>query len=263
MKDINATSPISLKTDQPGKENAAQLKKAVVNFEALFINQMLKEMRNTISKSGFLHGAPGEDIYTSLFDAELSKLMASSGGIGLENTLLKQLTLEFNGNESLPKLLNQANDKKSSVDAGVTGDSGDKTAEKNLLGLQKFKFPLHGKVSSGYGFRKDPFTGDTRFHHGLDIAALEGSPVHPASGGKVIFSGEKQGYGNIVEIMHGNGYVTRYAHNMENIVKQGDMVNTSDLIAYVGSTGRSTGPHLHFEVIKDGVSIDPRTLPYG
>lgn len=164
--------------------------------------------------------------------------------------------MELKGNEVVPKPLNQTDDKKA-LTAFREG------TEKDVPGPQKFIFPLQGEMSSGYGFRKDPFTGDTKFHHGVDIAALEGSTVHPASTGKVIFSGKKEGYGNVVEIMHDNGYVTRYAHNRENLVKQGDTVNTSDPIAYVGSTGRSTGPHLHFEVIKDGVSIDPRSLLYG
>ncbi len=261
MKDISAAGASVMKNSNVASQNSAEIKKAVINFEALFVNQMLQEMRKTIEKSGLLPAAPGEDIYESLFDAELSKLMASNGSIGLENILMKQLTNEFNAREDAPQPLNSAGaDRGSNVVNPATTQN--KTVEDKPVKAKKFRFPLRGKISSGYGLRKDPFTGGIKFHHGLDIAAPEGSPVYPASDGKVIFSGKRSGYGNVVEIMHDNGYVTRYAHNKENLVERGDSVTTADPIAYVGSTGRSTGPHLHFEVLKKGESVDPQALPF-
>jgi len=118
------------------------------------------------------------------------------------------------------------------------------------------------RISSDFGLRIDPITGAQRFHHGIDITARQGTPVYPAAPGRVIFSGEKGGYGNMVEVLHENGYVTRYGHNQKNLVKEGDRVDISSPVAYVGSTGRSTGPHLHFEVLKSGTAVNPDTL-YG
>ncbi|QEP43040.1 M23 family metallopeptidase [Ectothiorhodospiraceae bacterium BW-2] len=114
-----------------------------------------------------------------------------------------------------------------------------------------------GYLSSRYGYRTDPFTGKPDFHHGIDLAAEEGSEIMAVASGVVTWAGERSGYGYLVEIAHGNGYVTRYGHNRDNRVKTGDVVNRGETIATVGSTGRSTGPHLHFEVVKGGRSQNP------
>lgn len=114
-----------------------------------------------------------------------------------------------------------------------------------------------GWLSSRYGYRTDPFHGRRAWHDGIDFAGREGSSILAASSGIVTFSGEKYGYGNLVEISHKDGIVTRYGHNKDILVKEGDQVNTGDVIATMGNTGRSTGPHLHFEVIKNSKSKDP------
>jgi murein DD-endopeptidase MepM/ murein hydrolase activator NlpD len=114
-----------------------------------------------------------------------------------------------------------------------------------------------GWVSSYYGTRTDPFTGRRAMHHGMDFAGKEGSEVLAVASGVVTFSGKHYGYGEMVEISHGNGYITRYAHNRENLVKAGDVVEKGQAIALMGSTGRSTGPHVHFEVLKNGRGVDP------
>lgn len=117
--------------------------------------------------------------------------------------------------------------------------------------------PVDGVISSNFGLRKHPLYGDSRFHRGMDIAAPVGTKVYPYQGGKVVFSGEQAGYGNTIVIDHGNGYVTKYAHNRINLVKAGDLVDEDTVIAEVGSTGLSTGPHLHFEVRQHGKYLDP------
>lgn len=114
-----------------------------------------------------------------------------------------------------------------------------------------------GWISSTFGSRSDPFTGRRTGHYGVDFAATEGSDVFAVASGIVAFSGKRSGYGNCVEINHGNGYVTRYAHNKRNLVRVGDRVDRSQVIAHVGHSGRATGPHLHFEVIMDGERVDP------
>jgi len=112
--------------------------------------------------------------------------------------------------------------------------------------------------SSGFGNRKDPFTGARAFHAGLDFAAPTGTAVFPAGNGTVTFAGRMSGYGNLVEVDHGNGLVTRYGHLSAILVSKGDTVTTGEQIARVGSTGRSTGPHLHFEVRRADSPIDPK-----
>ncbi len=114
-----------------------------------------------------------------------------------------------------------------------------------------------GWISSGYGRRTDPFTGKKKFHRGVDIAGKAGSEVLAVAAGVVIASRWEKGYGNIVEIRHADGYVTHYAHNRENLVKVGDRVEKGETIAILGSTGRSSGPHVHFEVRRNGKLVNP------
>lgn len=114
-----------------------------------------------------------------------------------------------------------------------------------------------GWISSHYGKRNDPFTGKPSFHHGIDFAGKEGSNVVAVAAGVVTMTGSKSGYGELVEISHGDGFVTRYSHNKESLVKPGDVIRKGETIALMGSTGRSTGAHVHFEVYKNGRSVDP------
>jgi murein DD-endopeptidase MepM/ murein hydrolase activator NlpD len=114
-----------------------------------------------------------------------------------------------------------------------------------------------GFISSYFGRRADPFTGYTALHKGLDFAAPEGTRVSAVAAGLVTFAGERTGYGQMVEINHGNGLATLYAHNEKLLVKQGDMVRKGQEVSLMGSTGHSTGPHLHFEVLKNGAPVDP------
>jgi murein DD-endopeptidase MepM/ murein hydrolase activator NlpD len=117
-----------------------------------------------------------------------------------------------------------------------------------------------GYISSSFGQRSDPFTGRLAYHKGIDFAGREGSEVIAVASGVVTWSGDRYGYGNMVEVNHGNGYVTRYAHNSKTLVKVGDTVKRGDVIARMGDTGRATGPNLHFEVLRDGRQVDPLTV---
>ncbi len=114
-----------------------------------------------------------------------------------------------------------------------------------------------GWVSSHYGQRTDPFSGKLAMHNGLDFAGKEGSNVVAVAAGVVTWTGTKNGYGELVEVSHGDGYVTRYAHNKENLVQAGDVVRKGETIALMGSSGRSTGAHVHYEVYKHGRPVDP------
>lgn len=117
-----------------------------------------------------------------------------------------------------------------------------------------------GWLSSGYGKRTDPFTAKPAMHYGIDFSGQPGSDVLAVADGVVIWSGKRAGYGNVVDIDHGNGYVTRYAHNKENSVSVGDRVRAGETIALMGSSGRATSSHVHFEVWLDGRRINPTQL---
>jgi murein DD-endopeptidase MepM/ murein hydrolase activator NlpD len=114
-----------------------------------------------------------------------------------------------------------------------------------------------GVVTSTFGLRRHPLSGRRSMHKGIDIAGKHGSDIVAMADGLVIFSGRKSGYGKIVEIRHPDGLETRYAHNSKNLVSEGDLVTKGQTIAKLGSTGRSTGPHVHFEVRRDGEALDP------
>ena len=123
--------------------------------------------------------------------------------------------------------------------------------------LKPTGMPLDGYISSYFGGRPDPFSGHAAHHTGIDIAAPTGTPVQAVAEGMVTYAGIRNGYGNVVEIDHGNGYMTRYAHNSQLEVHPGQRVHIGDVIAKAGSTGRSTGSHLHFEVWYDGRVVNP------
>ena len=114
-----------------------------------------------------------------------------------------------------------------------------------------------GWMSSTFGSRRDPFTGRRTYHDGIDYAARSGTPIYSVAAGVVTASGRRGGYGNTVEVDHGNGVVSRYAHCKRNLVKVGDKVSKGQKIALLGSTGRSTGPHVHYEILKHGKPINP------
>ncbi len=114
-----------------------------------------------------------------------------------------------------------------------------------------------GYISSLYGHRTDPFNGNTAFHAGLDFAGAPGTRVLAVADGVVSAAGADGGYGRLIEITHGNGYLTRYAHNATLLVSVGQTVRRGDSIALMGATGRATGTHLHFEVLRDGKSVNP------
>ena len=118
-----------------------------------------------------------------------------------------------------------------------------------------FVWPVTGRITSPFGPRT--LFGEEDFHRGLDIAVPLGTPIAAAAGGQVIWSGEKGSYGNLIQIDHGNGYVTYYAHCSQLWAAEGDWVSQGQTIALAGSTGRSTGPHCHFEVLWQGERLDP------
>ncbi len=156
------------------------------------------------------------------------------------NTFLKQLSFEANLEEVRQQELLQLLRKNSEV-----------------LAATPSIWPVEGWITSGFGSRGSPFTSRREFHKGIDIKAKTGTPIQAPAKGVVTTAGWQGAYGNMVVVNHGNGITTRYAHMQKLALKQGDKVNRGDLIGYVGSTGRSTGSHLHYEVLVNGVCVNP------
>ncbi len=132
--------------------------------------------------------------------------------------------------------------------------------QKDIYAATPRGYPAPGSITSDYGRRSDPFTGESAFHSGVDISCSFGSPIHATADGVVSHSGWSNGSGLVVVLEHGCGFTTVYAHNRTNIVKLGQKVKRGDIIGYVGTTGKSTGPHVHYEVWKDRKTIDAQ--PY-
>jgi murein DD-endopeptidase MepM/ murein hydrolase activator NlpD len=131
-------------------------------------------------------------------------------------------------------------------------------SQKSLLAATPSIRPSVGWISSVFGFRTSPFTGQREFHKGLDIAARTGTPIIAPASGMVTFVGKKGSYGLVAVINHGHGVVTRYGHLKNCMVKSGDRVKRGDKIALIGNSGRTTGPHLHYEVNVNGIPVNPQ-----
>jgi len=142
--------------------------------------------------------------------------------------------------------------------AATAQSSGGQGASDNWVqGTGQLGWPVSGEITSPYGYRVHPIWGTTIYHSGIDIGVDEGTPVHAADGGVVVWSGWMGGYGYAVVIDHGNGLSTLYGHNSEIAVDEGQSVAKGQVISYAGSTGNSTGPHVHFEVRANGDPVDP------
>jgi len=157
----------------------------------------------------------------------------------------------------LKKLLDSLSEINSSGDGYKIDLSDAEEKLKKYLDAIPTLWPASGRKNDSFGYRTDPFTGKKTFHEGLDISASSGTPIKASASGVVEFAGKKGGYGNCVIINHGNGIKTLYAHASKLLVEEGRKVQKGDVIAKVGSTGRSTGPHLHFEVLVGGTPVDP------
>jgi len=153
--------------------------------------------------------------------------------------------------DDMARLLDDRGDKLGILDSFMMDD---RLARKTIPTTMPIK---DGYYSSNYGYRLDPFTGRSSFHTGVDIIAGLGTPVMAAAGGVVSGSNALPEYGNVVDIDHDNGLTSRYAHLSKSLVKVGDVVMKGQVIALVGNTGRTTGPHLHFEVREKGIPLNP------
>jgi murein DD-endopeptidase MepM/ murein hydrolase activator NlpD len=209
--------------------------KAAKAFEGWFIGFLAEQMQDSIGGGPLSGGAA--DVFSDYFTQEIGRRASEGRGIGLA--------------DQVREALERSAARDSSAFAGQGVDLG---AQHGLHHVA----PEGHRVTSGFGLRTDPIEGGTRRHDGIDLAARTGTPIMAARDGVVRFAGKRGGYGNVVVLDHGDGVETRYAHCDTLGVKAGQVVRAGESLATVGSTGRSTGPHLHFELRSDGHAVDPQ-----
>lgn len=168
--------------------------------------------------------------------------------------VLENVDTAFVGSLEIPDLVSELRKTIESVD----GIKDYLRVQKDIYVATPTGFPAPGYISSQYGKRRDPFSGENHFHSGVDISCNAGSQIRATADGIVSYSGWTKNSGNVIILEHGCGFSTIYAHNKSNKVKVGNIVNRGDVIGYVGSTGKSTGPHVHYEVWKNGKNVNPQ-----
>jgi murein DD-endopeptidase MepM/ murein hydrolase activator NlpD len=209
-------------------------------LEAMLLKQIVRA--SGVFKGG--EGA-GSAVREGLFADALSEAVAQAGGIGLADQVARSLGAP---GEPTPAPAPVPWPAVSPVPGPAAGSEGS---------LSELLLASTRRVTSSYGVRRDPFSGELREHDGVDLGAPEGTPIRVPAGGVVRSAGPRGGYGNAIEIDHGHGLTTLYGHASELLVFPGETVQAGQAIATVGSTGRSTGPHLHFEVRVDGRPLEP------
>jgi murein DD-endopeptidase MepM/ murein hydrolase activator NlpD len=240
-----------------GEKQRNELKKVSQEFESVFIAYMLKVMRETIDESGLLEEGFGKSIYTELFDQEVSRSMAQRGALGIGDLLYRNLTAAKTVDDfqsAVPPADVPASGPQQPSQASPTDSENSNRNEGEISDLQ---LPLLAPVSSAFGLRQDPISHQVKLHKGLDLAAPEGMKVIAALPGTVVSAGYEKGFGNTVLIQHAGGLQTRYGHLGSISVKAGEIVSEQKTLGTIGNTGHSTGPHLHFEVIRMGKPVNP------
>ncbi|HEX3765039.1 MAG TPA: peptidoglycan DD-metalloendopeptidase family protein [Kofleriaceae bacterium] len=241
----------------PEDVRAHQVQTAAKQLEAFFLRQLLAEARR--ASGGAIDGGFAGDTFKQMLDEAVADKASAAGGVGMAAMFAKQLGAAAGaGHVAHPPPAPGTSAIATSVAA--TAPHAPAVGSAAAPGAPQFLVPVSGRPSSGYGLRTDPIHGGTVNHPGFDLAAATGTEVAAAARGTVVHAGPAGTYGNLVTLRHDNGFETRYAHLSEVDVKVGDVVEAGAELGKVGTTGYSTGPHLHFEVRHDGQAIDPAPL---
>ncbi len=232
-------------------------------FEAILLAQVISAMRKTVPESDLLEASANRKMLDGAFDQEVARSLAAKGGLGIAEQIVGQIRRQH------PEAV--ASDT-AGASQGSTA-SAVATARPLVLAASATQggaaaidssgaaTPVAGEISSPFGMRNDPFTGEPRFHAGVDVAAPRGSEIRAVADGEVVFSGWRPGgSGRVVEVRHANGLVTSYAHAERTLVRAGQYVVAGEVVATVGSSGRASGPHLHFAASRDGQAVDPMSF---
>jgi murein DD-endopeptidase MepM/ murein hydrolase activator NlpD len=237
---------------------------AARQLEAFFLRRLLAEARPAGGDPLVGGGFAGET-FKEMLDEQLADKMSQAGGVGLAQIVGEQMGADPSELAAprigKPMTLDELARRSAPAPATMQGLGQAEARGPRPEALSSdFAMPAVGRLSSPFGMRKHPIHGDMRLHAGLDVAAPTGTPVAAAAAGEVVHAGPSGGYGNLIKIRHADGTETRYAHLSRIDVTKGQTVPIGHPIGAVGSTGASTGPHLHFEIRKDGKPIDPRPL---
>jgi murein DD-endopeptidase MepM/ murein hydrolase activator NlpD len=251
-------------------------------FESMLIAQMLRQMRQSMlsDDSGESEGL-GSRTMTDTIDGQLALTLSRSSRLGLADFLANAIERQTDGGAGparpmpflletpsaiplhAPPLKNRGTLQGSLPPTATVTPPGETDRIRTLLPVDvaggAAPTPPAGTETSAFGWRQDPITGQQRFHAGTDVRMAYGQGVRVAAGGRVASVGNQGGYGLTVVVDHGSGVETRYAHLSSSPIKPGDLVESGQIIAQSGNSGRSTGPHLHFEVLKGGQAVDPRS----
>lgn len=256
-----------LTTTRDSTAEKLQKQKAAQEFAALLFLEVIKAMRATVPSGGlFESDSLSQDVYSTLADAEVARSLVKREGVGLSKYIERALDAHDRvlvppaSRSVLPPLETRVGPVSKEFSQPPQNSTAVSRLHTTTAADDTLTLPVVGRITSHFGLRRDPLGEGERQHKGIDIAAPAGTPVRAAAAGKVIFSGRAGGYGNVVAIDHGNGFTTRYAHNQTLLVSIGETVKVGQEIAQVGSTGRSTGPHLHFEVLREGQAVDPLAM---
>ena len=288
---------MELRTGKDPARERAQVAQLAQEFEAMLMLQMIRGMRQSMldeeSSEGDVFGGEtfGGQTLSDTFDTELTRHLARSGGIGLGGWLSERVAAQTTGADSgagrrttgeglgltgisalplndavTPKALDES--KSMALPAGSPGNVSEKRHVAPKASRQadmesddfRLSMPLESVTTSAFGWRRDPLNGRQTFHHGVDLRAAYGDAVPAAAGGTVVYAGERGGYGNMVIVRHEGGMETRYAHLSSIGVAEGASVDAGTPLGRAGSTGRSTAPHLHFEVLVNWERVDPERI---
>ncbi len=221
--------PLLPSTTAPTATDAGQ------QLEAFFLRRMLAEMRASVGE-GMLSGGYAGKMFQEMLDEAMAEEISTTGGLGIAELMSAELEPTSRSNVAV----------------------GNFVQAYQPAGGDLRNVPVTARMSSDFGARVHPVTGAKSFHEGVDLAATKGSDVAASGAGVVVRASSAGSYGNIVVVDHGGGLETRYAHLDSMSVKVGQQVAAGDIVGCVGETGRVTGPHLHFEVRRDGKPIDPK-----
>jgi murein DD-endopeptidase MepM/ murein hydrolase activator NlpD len=254
------------RTSSPAAERE-KLGELAAQFESMLMLEMIKQMRKSLLDDSGEGEGLGKETYSSTIDQELALHLAKAGGMGLTPALVESWERQ-QGAVAPGSLVTPAAGRAIPVDApavppvAAAAVSASRQFSATVPGPADsadtaISLEMAGRVSSAYGWRSDPLKGHTKFHRGIDLAARYGTEVPAAAGGTVVTAEAQGSYGLTVVVRHEGGFETRYAHLASLDVKAGQAVSQGQQVGRVGSTGRSTGPHLHFEVTQAGRRVDP------
>jgi len=249
-------APVSTSGIQPAGQERSSLERMKADelareFESMLLLQMLRQMRQSMTDGTEQDKGLSADTMIDMVDSELARQLSRQGGFGLARLMREAIERHHlaGAEPSEPSGSGPA----SHIAATPYASKGPEASGGDS---RRVSVDDH-KVTSAFGWRPDPFTGAPRYHHGIDFKAAYGELVPAAGAGRVVEAGERGAYGLSVVVEHPDGLRTRYAHLASLAVAAGDRVLQGQELGRVGQSGRATGPHLHFEVIRDGQRVDP------